>query len=63
MVILGKSVDETCASSDGSCCHSGLSTDDGQDYEISLTSDRADLAGLFGDATSATALQDWSDFL
>ncbi|RDW58655.1 hypothetical protein BP6252_13131 [Coleophoma cylindrospora] len=62
MVILGKSVDQSCAASDSACCHSGLSTDSLYDYEISLTSSRADFNMLFHNSSSVTAYQDWSKY-
>jgi hypothetical protein len=60
MTILGKSVDQNCTAADGSCCHVGLSTDEQYDYEISLTSPRANWSTLFEMAHTEHAAQHWN---
>lgn len=59
MTILGKSVDETCATTDGPCCHVGLSTDELYNFEISLTSSRANWSSLFHTAGTTVWHRDW----
>lgn len=64
MIIPGKSVDESC---DGAtvpaCCHQGLSTKTNEDYEVGITSSRANFGTLIGDANGATGRQDWSGYV
>jgi hypothetical protein len=59
MIIPGKSIDESC---DGApvpaCCHVKMSSDQDQDYEVGLTSSRADFKTLIGRAASTVARQD-----
>lgn len=59
MIIPGKSVDESC-DGQGSCCHEGLSTKETEDYEVGVTSSRADFEVLIGDANAAAGRQDWT---
>ncbi|KAH6674822.1 glycoside hydrolase superfamily [Halenospora varia] len=60
MTIRGKSVDQSCTVADGSCCHVGLSTDARYDFEISLTSSRANWSSLYHTAGSTAAAQRWN---
>jgi hypothetical protein len=60
MTIPGKSVDQTCTAGDGPCCHLGLSTDEQYDYEISLTSSRANWSSLYHTADATVAAQSWN---
>jgi hypothetical protein len=59
MTIQGKSVDQNCSAADGPCCHAGLQTDDQYDYEISLTSSRANWTSLYHTAGAAVTTQVW----
>lgn len=59
MIIPGKSIDESCdGASVPACCHVNMSSDQGQDYEVGLTSRQADFKTLIGNAASTVARQD-----
>jgi hypothetical protein len=60
MTILGKSADQNCTAADGPCCHAGLSMDKQYDYEISLTSPRANWSSLFVTTDAEPAAQNWN---
>ncbi|TAQ86447.1 hypothetical protein B7494_g5223 [Chlorociboria aeruginascens] len=62
MTILGKSVDQNCTTADGACCHVGLSASP-YDYEISLTSPRANWTDLYHNASATIAAQDWGTYI
>lgn len=61
MIIPSKSVDQSC---DGAtvpaCCHNELSTKVNEAFEVGVTSARADLRTLIGNANMVTGRQDWS---
>jgi hypothetical protein len=63
IAILGKSVDQNCTVTDGPCCHKGLSTDEQYDFEISLTSERANWSNLFYTADMTVSSQDWTGYV